>query len=415
MTINITKIGLGEISPPDDYSKPESSGKQEVFAGYLNESPARTEDTKKNWAVDTDNLAKNSIRTYILEAILKIPSYFLTHSELSDTWVAKAVFTIERITGTFGDMFRNMIYGHKDSNGNRDDNVGAEEFTRSEEDKKSWIPSLALFNNELQTKGKFLISALGLVSPAIANDLEWVCIRLFDGMWWRNMGINIAYGPNFSNKLYKTIWNKLFKGNEDENKVTKNDDTINWNFIKNRFSSHIGKLKNAWNKYKTSKSLSCEEKLNISQHLDKTISCFTPIVNWLSVFGGITRPLARRFDIQGLPRTIIRILSVIDRPLIWLTNIFRFYIPEKLTHGPEDRNKLFPSVTLSDLLLASTIADIFDFGLIVGENKIKESSGSLQHLVEIGRKLKASASDVYFSARRRKGLEEIKKTNANSD
>ena len=147
MTINITKIGLGEISPPDDYSKPESSGKQEVFAGYLNESPARTEDTKKNWAVDTDNLAKNSIRTYILEAILKIPSYFLTHSELSDTWVAKAVFTIERITGTFGDMFRNMIYGHKDSNGNRDDNVGAEEFTRSEEDKKSWIPSLALFNN----------------------------------------------------------------------------------------------------------------------------------------------------------------------------------------------------------------------------------------------------------------------------
>ena len=400
--------GNGEVSPSDDYSKLESSGKEEIFPGYLN--PGRTDEDKEKWASDTDDLAKWSIRSHIVEAALKIPSYFLTHSEFDDSWIAKIIFTVERITGTVGDMFRNSIYGHRDNNGNRDDNVGAEEFTRSEGNKNSWIPSLSIFNNELQTKGKFLVALLGLISPSIANDVEWAGVRLFDGMWWRNMGINIAFGPNFTNKLYKQITNKLL--GKDSNALNNTEEKITWDFVKSKFQKHLCEVKNSWNQYRNSKPDSQEKNkslMTIYQNLDRTISCFTPIINWLNVLGDLARPIARRLDIQGLPRTTIRLLSVIDRPILWLNNIFRFYLPEKILRGDQNRNKLFPWITLSDLLLTSTITDIFDFGLIIAENKIKESSGSIQHLIEIGRRLKDSAQDIYFSARRRRGLEEFNK------
>ncbi len=407
MQINTDKIrlyGHGEISPPDDYSNPKSSGKEEIFSGYLNDTPSRTEKDKEKWASDTDDLAKWSIRSHILGALLKIPSYFLTNSDFDDTWLTKIVFTAEKITDTFGDRFRNQIYGHRDRNGNRDDNVGAEEFAASEEGKNSGIPSLGLINNQLQTKGRFLISALGLISPEFANDLDWGFIQLFDSMWWRNMGSNLAFGPNFSNKLYKTIFSK-FSGNKDKNPGDK-ESQISWGYVKNKFHEHKAELSKWCGEFKTTSKSNTEKikecRVNLSVNFDKTISCFTPIVNWLNIFGDIARPIARRLDIQGIPRTMVRLLSVIDRPLVWINNIFRFYIPEKLMRGDKDRNKLFPSVTLPDLLLTSTVADMFDFGFTIGENKLNESSGNLQHLIEIGRRLKDSAQDIYFSARRRK-------------
>ncbi len=418
LQINTNKnhlYGKGEISPPDDYSKPESSGKSEIFAGYLNDAPGRTETDKKNWADDTNKDAERSIRWHLLEGILKIPSYFLFQSDFSNTWIGKAIFTAEKMTGALGDRFRNQIYGHKDRNENRDDNVGAEEFTKSEADKDSWIPSLGLVNNQFQTKGRFLVSALGLISPDIANDLDWAFIQLFDSMWWRNMGTNIAFGPNFSHKLYKTAFSWLTR-NKDKNQGNK----ITWDYAKNKFQEHKTEAAKWWGEFKrTNKSDSEKRKeclINASLNLDKTISSFTPIINWLNVFGDIARPIARRLDFQGLPRTMIRLLSVIDRPLVWANNIFRFYIPEKLICDDKDRNKLFPSVTLSDLLLTSTIADMFDFGFTIGENKLNESSGNLQHLIEIGRRLKDSAQDIYFAARRRKGLEELdKKTDSSKE
>ncbi len=403
---------LGEISPQDDYANPKSSGKKNVFAGYLNDAPERSENDKKKWAADTDNLAKYSIRSHILEAILKIPSYFLMQSDFDDTWIGKAVFTTERITGACGDMFRNQIYGHRDKKGNWDDNVGAEEFTIAEEDKNSPVPSLGTLNNEVQTKGKFVVAALGLVNPEIANDLEWAGVRLLDGMWWRNMGNNLAYGPNFSNKLYKTIFSR-FSGDKT------NGDQISWDYVKGKFQEHLTETKKWWGEFKTTSKSNTEKRkeclINLSQHLDRTIACFTPVINWLNVFGDIARPIARRLGIGGLPRSTIRILSVIDRPITWLNNFFRFYIPEKLTHSDKDRNKLFPFITLPDLWLTSTVADIFDFGFILGENRLKESSGSIKHLVEIGRRLKDSAQDIYFSARRRRGLEEMNNVGASHD
>ena len=413
MSIDIQKTrlpGYGEISPFDDYANPKSSGKEEIFAGYLNgytnnDAPGRTDYDRKKWAEDTDDLAKHSIRFHLVEAILKIPTYFLTHSDFDDTWIAKTVFTAERMTGACGDMFRNQIYGHKDKNGNRDDNVGAEEFTKSEKEKDSWIPSLGIINNQLQTKGRFLVAALGLVNLDLANDLDWAFINLFDSMWWRNMGSNLAFGPNFSTKLYRTISSKLF-GKKDN----ASEDTISWEYVKSKFQEHKTKLAQSWNELNRTDKADTEKikecKIKISQHIDKTISSFTPIINWLNVFGDIARPIARRLDIQGLPRTLIRMLSVIDKPLEWCRNIFRFYIPEKLMQGDQDRNKLFPSITLDDLLLASTIADVFDVASILDENKLKESSGNLQHLIEIGRRLKDSAQDIYFSAKRRRPFEE---------
>ena len=402
--------GYGEIAPFDDYSKPESSGKEETFAGYFNKG--RSEEDKKKWAQDTNEDAEWSIRWHLLETILKIPTYFLTHSDFDDTWVAKACFTVERMTGACGDMFRNKIYGHKDKNGNRDDNVGAEEFTKSEEDNNSKLPSLAIINNQLQTKGRFLVAALGLVNLDIANDLDWAVINLFDSMWWRNMGNNLAFGPNFSHKLYKSIAGKFF-GTEDgssEDKTKNNKNEISWNYIKNKFQEHKTEFSKSWNEFRRTSKLDAEKRneclVKVSQSTDKIVSCFTPIINWLNVFGDIARPIARRLDIQGLPRTIIRSLSVIDKPLEWCRDIFRFYVAEKSIRGEKDRNKLFPSVTLADLIPAYTFVDMLDFGFIVGENRLKESSGNLQHLIEIGRRLKDSAQDIYFSARRRRPFEE---------
>ena len=116
MQIPKIKYGKSEVNPWTD-------GKDTGFHGLETEY----------WAQDTANLAKNSVNFYLAELVLKIPSYFVFKSDLKDRWWAKTIFTVERLTGTFGDMFRNMIYGHKDKDGKRDDDVGLETHSSSYE------------------------------------------------------------------------------------------------------------------------------------------------------------------------------------------------------------------------------------------------------------------------------------------
>ena len=112
----------------------------------------------------------------------------------------------------------------------------------------------------------------------------------------------------------------------------------------------------------------------------------------------------------GFSRNFIRILSIIDRPFSWVTNLFRFYLPEKYIQNKENKDNEHKSpihLSSSDLLLGSIIGDMADFGLTIFEDKVKETSGNLNDLVEIARRVKDSASNIYFSARRKRGNEEL--------
>lgn len=370
MEIKPIKYGHSEVNPWTD-------GKDRDFHGF----------ETKDWAKDTGHLAKNSVNFHLAELLLKIPSYFIFKSDLKDQWWAKVMFVIERMTGTFGDMFRNFIYGHKDKDGKRDDNVGLETHAGS-------YDKLAIgeWNYHAQTKGKFITSILGFISPELANDLEWAIIRSLDSIWWRNMGIHLAHGPTYGKQLF----NKFFGDSKD----TKS----NINIFKNA-KDHFNNAQEAWKKYRSGKESKNEEEksngfLNFCQYTDKVASSFMPIVNALNLIGDFGRPIARRLGITGISRNAFRILSVIDKPFFWFTHLFRFYLPEKFTQKEEGINR-------SDLLLGGVAADVIDFGLLVFEDKIKDTSGSLNQFVELARKFKDSAYDIYFSARRKRGLEEL--------
>lgn len=386
----------GEISPYDDY---ENKG----FDGYANNVPERTTKKTKKWAEDTAHKANWSIYSYIIELPIKIASYFISHSDFKDSFMAKLFSSIDDFTGTFGDRFRNQIYAHKNNKGELDDNIGAEEFARDNyKDHFTYI--LGVINNHIQTKGKFLLSALSFINPTLANDLEWGIVRALDSFWWRNMSSNIAYGVGSAQKTFKNITN-LFNREQTE-AATKNDSTINT--IKKHFNSLI----ESWKNYTKSKDKNSKHFMKLCQDADKVSSVFLSLVSWINMFGDIARPIARRLEITGIPRNIIRLCSVIDRPFVWLVNIFRFYLPEKHLQKrekeqAENKHKPLNFIGTPDLLLGSVIGDMADFLLIAFEDKIKESSGSIQHLVEIARRIKDSASDIYFAARRRRAALEI--------
>lgn len=401
----------GEISPYDDY---ENKG----FNGYANNATEPPSEKTKNWADDTAHKANWSIYSYIIELPIKIASYFISHSDFKDGFMAKLFSSIDDFTGTLGDMFRNQIYAHKDKDGKRDDNIGAQESVKKE-DHFTYI--LGVINNHLQTKGKFLLSALSFINPTLANDLEWGIVRALDSFWWRNMSSNIAYGVGSAQKTFKNITN-LFNRNQTDT-ATKNDSTIN------TIKKHFNNLIESWRSYTKSKDSNSSNPdkntknfMKLCQDADKASSVFLSLVSWINVFGDVARPIARRLGITGIPRNIIRLCSVIDRPFVWLVNIFRFYLPEKHLQKrekeqAENKHKPFNFIGTPDLLLGSVIGDMADFLLIAFEDKIKESSGSIQHLVEIARRVKDSASDIYFAARRRRAAHELQpqKKDANPD
>ena len=400
--LNSCTYRYGEVSPHDDYG----STANENFTGYFNSE-------NKNWANDTADLAKKSIYSHMVELVLKIPNYFIFNSDFQDEWWAKGIFTAERLTGTLGDMFRNHIYSHIDENGEYDDNLGAEKYAEGKY-KDSSSHNLGVINNQTQTKGKFLVAALGFISPELANDLEWAVVRSLDGWWWRNMGINLAFGPGFGQNLFNKFF-PFLKNNSNSNENPRNQAT--WESVKNKFKENFNNAKSYWSKFKTThqdnKGERQENFLNFCKFADKTTSSFLPVVNFLNMVGDLARPIARRLDITGLPRNFIRILSIIDRPFLWSVNLFRFYFPEKCIHSSLDqdhKHRLFRFLSLSDLNLFSTVVDVGDFASILFEDKIKESTGSVNHLVEIARRIKDSASDIYISTRRRRAAIDLLKT-----
>lgn len=379
-----------EVRPFDDCKK-------EQHPVFNNEVTGHNNQDIEKWALDTAGLANKSIYAHTVELILKIPSYFISKSDLSDQWWAKTVFVLERFSGTFGDMFRNFIYGHRDRNGNLDDNIGAEINEGANPNH-----SVGVVNYHTQTKGKFLVAALGFISPTLANDLEWALVRALDSIWWRNMGIHLAFGPNFTQRLLSG----LTGSKTDQSSETTNHKPIDLSHITGKFKEHFKNTVSCF------PSKNKGNFLDFCQNADKFASCFLPVFNCLNIIGDLGRPIARRLDWEGIPRNLFRILSVIDKPIFWLTNTFRFYLPEKYiqrkhSQNNESKHKVFNNLSYSDLLAGTTIADILDFGLIVFEDKLKDSSGSINHIVEIARKIKDSASDIYFSARRRRAAKEF--------
>ena len=368
------QYGKSEINPWTD-------GKDKDFHGF----------ETREWAEETAKDATRSVNFHLAELLLKIPSYFIFKSDLKNEWWAKMIFTAERLTGTFGDLFRNMIYGHKDKDGKRDDDVGLETHAGSYKELQ-----IGEWNYHAQTKGKFITSLLGFINPELANDLEWAIIRALDGIWWRNMGIHLAHGPEYGKKLF----NKFF----GENKSSENNIGV-----LNNIKGHFNNAKEAWQTYRKGKTDNNEETksngfLNFCQYTDKVASSFMPVINVLNLIGDFGRPIARRLGITGISRNTFRILSVIDRPFFWFTYLFRFYFPEKFTQKEK-------GISRPDLLLGSVAADVIDFGLIAFEDKVKDTSGSINQFVELARKFKDSAQDIYFSARRKRGLEELNAKN----
>ena len=404
-SIQATKVptyGYSEVSPFDDLRN--LSGKD--FNGFGNKTKTRNTDDILKWAKDTDKLATRSIYSYLAELPLKIVSYFVSHSDFKDTAWSKVFASCEDITGTLGDMFRNQIYSHKDSKGGYDDNIGAEAYARALNTKET-NHTLGAINNLLQTKGKFLVAALSLINPTLSNDLEWAVVRATNGCWWRNMSSNIAFGPGFEtrlcNQLFGFLWGKSNK--QDTEKIT-------FNSIFKQIKGHIHNAC-AWrNKSKNTSSGSIEElnisRLNFYKYADKTVSSFIPVVNWFNITGNILRPIFRRLKVEGFSRNCVRLLSVIDRPFFWATNFFRYYLPEKLTQTSGSKEHGITDVMDSPkLLLTSMIGDAVDFGTLIFEDSIKESSGMINHLVEVTRRVTQSASDIYFSARRKQAARDL--------
>ncbi len=374
--------GYGEVSPFDDLQSVQRNGK--TFEGY-NHSPEN-----KKWAKETHDKAQVSVWCHLIEFPLKIISYFLKESDSKDSNLAKFFSSAEDLAGAFGDMNRNQIYAHRDSTGKYDDNIGAELFADNvTKENQGWkFPEI---NNFIQTKLKFLLSPLSLISPELANDIEWAGIRSVDACWWRKITIDRAFGNGFWEKAY----NRIFKSSEvpEENQLT-------LDFIKKTFNSHWSSLKENWGKYKNSSEKDNPNNLiNCCDSLDKTISICTPIIHCLNIFGDISRPIVRRLGIEGIPRNAIRILSVIDKPLNWMINIVRYYIPETVGKSQHHPSSIADA---PNTLLAATVGDMIDFCSVIFEDKVKELGSGVNHFVEILRRTNNSANDLYLSSRRRR-------------
>ena len=391
MTNNNLNIGnsYSEVRPFDDYRK--------KFKGFRNPVRGRATNDTKKWADDTHKLAKYSFYLYCLEAPLKFVRHFVESSDYKNSFIANIVYSAERLFGMSGDISRNLIYGHRDSNGNRDDNLGAQEHGRKELGDSSKI-SIGNANYYSQTGGKLLLVALGLFNSELANDIEWAGVNALDKWWWRSMGTDLAYGPNFGARVFNTITGK----------DTSNDNKITWGFIKSQFSKHITNARNSFSKFtQTSKANATKRTkhlLDFCQNSDKVFSAFSPLVSALTIFGSIARPIARRMDIQGFSRGLFRILSEVDKPLMWVNHLFRFYIPEKAARGNKDpfarKDKLFSFFDTPDLLAASTLLSMTGFTSLFFEKKVKEKSGNIEHLIELSRKLTKSFEEGYFALRR---------------
>lgn len=388
--LNINR-GYSEVKPFDDY--------KDRFSGFSNKTPFRDEKDIKKWANDTSDYARKGFYFYCLETPLKLVRHFVDGSDYKGTMVANLVYSGERLFGMLGDVCRNLIYGHRDSKGNLDDNLGAQDHGKNESGKGNI--SIGKINYHSQTGGKLLLVGLGLYDSELANDIEWSVVNNLDKWWWTSMGTDIAFGPDFFNKCLNSLQG-IFKSktNEDSSEIPLKQ------YVADTFKGHIENTKNSWSKFSNSSNKEEKDKnlLSFCENADKTVSSFAPIVNTLSVLANVTRPFARRLELSGFSRDIIRVLSVVSKPYSCLTNIFRFYIPEKFTRkndNPLDnKHKMFGFLDSADMLLASTIGNTTDFVSVVFESAVKESSGNIRHLLEVSRTLSKSFEEGYFCLRR---------------
>ena len=379
-----------QVRPMYGYSEvdPYNDCKDDGIACFGNIVNGRTEKDVKKWAEDTFDNANKSIISYLIELPLSIASYFVSHSNYSDSFWLKTITALSRFSGALGGTFRNLNYAHRDRNGKRDDNLKAQLEVEGTKEEDSTF-TLPVINNHLQTKARFITSALSLIKPELANDLDWALVHGLDSWWWRDLSMDIAYEPGFRKKL--------------TNKILGKDSEVSWEMVRDKIERNFRNCRDSWQKYWQDNSNREGNLIEACQHTDKTISSAIPVVNVLNIIGDLSRPIARRFGIEGIPRKIIRILSVIDKPFSWVINIFRFYIPEKIIKqkNPNLKKNIFDS---PHLLPISIVGEVTDFGFILFEDKIKELSKALQHSIAILRRATGSLLDIYFSARRRRAL-----------
>ncbi len=389
-TFPINTEARSESAPNDDY---ESIN----FAGLGNKN--QSEEDKRNWANDTKKLAIKSKAFYLLELPLKIASYFISNSQGEENWITKGFFLAERLSGTVAGMFRNMIYSHKDSKGNLDDNVGAENWASKDEnfgDKKTaWLSN---FNNSLQTKCRFAVPLLGLISPDLANDIDNAFFRMVDSSWWRKMAFNSGFYPGIVQDLL-TKWSATFTGGNKEHPPA-------LQFVKEQFNRHLESARNA---NKNLKEIKPEERntalLKWCNYMDQVTSVIMPFISLPSnLVGDTMRPILRRLDLHGPLRTIIRTLSVADRSLVGINYWFRHYLPETISEAKQGITNVFKP---SNLYLASLVGDVLDLPLTIFEDKINESPSLIQHSIEIMRIIKDNAFDMFWAAKRVTRADEV--------
>ena len=218
------------------------------------------------------------------------------------------------------------------------------------------------------------------------------------------MGSNLAFGSDFGRRALDSFIGNTITGEDGSTETP-----INWEFIKGKFTEHVRNTKNALRKFvhtdRNNKAKRNEHLLSFCENADKVASSFSPIVNSITIVGSVIRPFARRMELGGWSRNLIRLASVIDKPLIWFNNIFRYYIPERFICNKKDplqnSNNLFNFFKVPDVLLLSTGGSIIDFfSQSFFENIIKEKSGSIKHLLDLTGDLSKNLDEMYLSLRR---------------
>lgn len=364
---------VSEVNTLDDY---DTAG----YQGYNNKNRPSNEIAK--WAQDTGSLAKYSIYSHLTEIPLKLFSYFYNSGYGdSESFIGKGAFALERFADCLGGMFRNKIYSHKDSNQNLDDNLGADKFAKEKfGDNTTYFISLS--NHYFQTVGRFLVPLVGLVSPTLANDFDYFVGGTLDAVRWKRASSNNATYPGFLDDVINSAFSK-------SNRSLK--DVIKYSLF--GFSDNYQMTKDSWKKLKLLDSNDIRFKREFYKGMDHITSGFLALSQWPNMIGDLLRPFARRFELTGTPRNLIRTLSVIDRPFMWFNYLFRFYFPERL----EENNQ---NTKYSWLLPTAIVGDAFNFTSTLFEERIKDGPTWLQHTIKVVEILKSALFKIFFSGRR---------------
>ena len=369
----------GEVFTVDDY---QSLG----FKGYNNKNRQNEDITK--WAGDVKSLAKSSINFHLAEVPLKILSHIINKTQDKEGLLPRTFFVLERVADSLGGMFRNNIYAHEDKNKNQDDNLGAEKFAK-EKFGDGTTHGIAVVNNYYQTMGRFLIPVIGAFNSQLANELDWVVGGTLDAIRWKRTASNSAFYPGFLHDVFHAI-----TGGTELKPIL--------NFASSKFKQHWTDTKTAWKLYFSSPNQDKKEKkanlTSFYKGMDQLTSAFLSLSQWPNIIGDILRPVARRFEWTGAARNIVRLLSVIDRPFIWINYIFRFYLPERIAEERSDARQ--SNFNYSNLLPLAIGGDILDFGTTLLQDKVKEVSPFLEESLNIIGIVKGSFFKMFFSGRR---------------